>query len=191
MGNWNHTINVVFRGSAAFQCSTNFKKKLFLPLFRLHKKRPLKWKFSSKWTIAFLRFACCHSHQQCKNVPVCKGGLAVRVSTWERGTTEKKFVPDETGSREWRQRKGCLGQGKERTALSLDTQAKFTPCGMKEKCFFSYSYPFSCHDYHPPFLFSSPLICVQMPFLSFAHHMCAKANCISHHMIIYTVTSDS
>lgn len=32
-----------------------------------------------------------------------------------------KLVPDETGSREQRQRKGCFRQGKERTDLSLDT----------------------------------------------------------------------
>lgn len=48
----------------------------------------------------------------------------------------KKLVPDETGSREWRQRKGCLGQGNERTDLSLDTQAEFTPCVIKEECLF-------------------------------------------------------
>lgn len=147
----------------------------FLPSFRLLKKRPLKWKLSSKWTIALLRFTCCHSHQQCKNVPVCKGGLAVRVSTWERGTTEKKFVPDETGSREWRQRKGCLGQGKERTDLSLDTQAKFTPCGMKEKCFYRILTHFLVMSTIPLFSFHLPwsvsrclfflllTICVQKP----------------------------
>lgn len=73
-----------------------------------------------------------------------------------------------------------------RTDLSLDTQAEFTPCGIKEKCF-CYSYPFSWNDCHAPILFSCPVICAQISFLSFATHLCAKANCISHVMIIYNI----
>lgn len=59
-------------------------------------------------------------HQQCSSVQVCE-------AHWQRGATlgnearGMKLVPDETGSREQRQRKGCFRQGKERTDLSLDT----------------------------------------------------------------------
>lgn len=45
-----------------------------------------------------------------------------------------KLVPDETGSREQRQRKGCFRQGKERTDLSLDT----LPVALKKNISFSF-----------------------------------------------------
>lgn len=80
-----------------------------------------------------------------------------------------KLVPDETGSREQRQRKGCFRQGKERTDLSLVT----LPVALK-KTFISHSLPFSFNCCHIPILFGCLFICFQILFLCFAilYHTC-------------------
>lgn len=65
-------------------------------------------------------------------------------SPWGRGT-RGKLVPDETGSGEWRQRKGCFRQGKGRTGPSLNTNTHrvrvYCPC-IKRKIFLFHSNSF-------------------------------------------------
>lgn len=131
-------------------------------MFRLHKKRSLKGRFCSKWTLAFLQICICsHYHQQCKIVPVSKGGLAAVVSTWEWGTREKNWFQMKQEVESGDKEKAVSDRVKRGQICLWKRRLSLPPVALKKNVF-SYSYLFYCNDCHAPSLFARPWTCVQM-----------------------------